>query len=581
MRERERARRLALCIFSAGVLSVSSIFSQTALSADQASYRPPITGKDFVVESNNPLASMSGAKILQNGGNAVDAAVAVAASLSVAEPALSNIFGGDAFIMIYSAKEKKITVVNATGWAPTGATPDYFLNKGGFNAPIDTVQVPGAFSGWMQALQRYGTKKPAEVFQPAVELCEKGVTVTPFYNMLISGAAEAMNAEAKAVFTKDGKPLPVGGIVYQPNLAKTFRDIGSTGSPAKAEAKYYKEYGQKIAAFSKSLGGLHTAADFADFKAEFVEPLSTNFNGLDIYACPPGCQGMVLIEALNILEPYDLKAMGQNSPAYINAITEALNLAFADRNKYCGDPRFVKIPIKGLTSKEYAAKLREQIKLGSCNASIEGGAFSPEKFDEKFKGNTTFFSIVDKDRNVVACTTSINGLFGSGLMAGDTGIILNNRMIYFWLDEGHPNVVAPRKRTFMTITPSIAVKDGAPYMTFGTPGSDVQEQTKLQILLNHELFGMNPQQAIEAPRFMTYSFPSADYPHDAQPGVLRPEGRIPEATCKALSDMGYKVKRFTDWSMSLGGAGMIVIDPKTGFLMGGVDPRREGYVLGW
>jgi len=576
-----RNARIALCVALIFLFTSMAAYGQAALSADQATYRPPITGRNYIVESNHPLATMAGQKILEAGGNAMDAAVAVASALTAAEPSLSNVFGGDAFVMLYSAKENKVTVMNASGWAPTGATFDYYFAKGGMGTGIDTFEIPGAFSGWMQIMQRYGTMKLSEVFAPAIELCENGVTVTPFNNMMLQSAVKKFNQEAKDIFTKDGLPLPIGSVVYQKNLAKTFKDVASAGSPVAAERKYYLEYGRKIADFSKGLGGLHTPADFADFQAEFVEPLTTNFKGIDVYACPPGCQGIVLIEALNILEPIDLKSLGHNSAKYLNYLMEALNLGFADRNKYIGDPRFVQIPIKGLTSKEYAAKLREQIKPGTVNKALVGGSFNPEKYNEPLLGNTTFFSIVDKDRNVVACTTSILDGFGSGLVAGDTGILLNNRMAYFWLDPDHPNVVAPRKRTFQTITPSIALKDGKPYMTFGTPGADVQEQTKLQLFFNAVLFGMNPQRAIEMPRIMSVAFPNASYPHTAQPGTIQVEGRLPVEVSKELASDGYTVKSLTDWSMSLGGAGMLIIDPETNSLWGGVDPRREGYVMGW
>ena len=243
------------------------------------------------------------------------------------------------------------------------------------------------------------------------------------------------------------------------------------------------------------------------------------------------------------------------------------------------------IPIKGLTSKAYADKLREQIKPGVMNPKVVGGALKPEEQFNEPSGqkheNTTFFSVVDGEGNVVACTNSIMGFLGSGLIAGETGILLNDRMIYFWLDADHPNVVAPRKRTFQTITPSIALKNGKPLVLFGTPGADVQEQTKLQILFNLTYFGMNPQQAVEAPRFRTMNLPDASYPHTPHPGLLMVESRVADPVLKSLSDMGYTVKKYPEWTIGVGGAGMIYIDPETGSRIGGVDPRREGYVLGW
>jgi gamma-glutamyltranspeptidase/glutathione hydrolase len=571
MRENKITRRGFLRNLVLTVLFCSAIgglgFAQTTLPAAEVSYRPPIMAKNYIVETNNPLATMS----------AIDAAVAVAASLSVAEPYLSNIFGGDAFIMIYTAKDKKVQVVNASGWAPTGATQEYFMAKGGMVGGIDSFEIPGAFSGWAQALNKFGTMPLSQVFKPAIDLCENGIAVSPFFTQQVVGGIKKFNKEAMNVFAPGGKAPAVGTIIYQPNLANTFRELGNAGYLG--EEVFYSKYGEKIAALSKSLGGLHTPADFAEFRAEIVDPLHTNYEGIDVYACPPGCQGMVLIQALNILEPYDIKALGHNTAAYINLLTEALNLGFADRDKYIGDPRFVDIPIKGLTSKEYAAEQRKRITLGSTNKVVNNTtAGEPSAYDN---GNTTFFSIVDKDRNVVACTTSILDGWGCGIMAGDTGIMLNNRMNYFWLDEDHPNVVAPRKRTFQTITPSIALKDGKPIYTFGTPGADVQEQTKLQIFFNALYFGMNPQRAIEVPRFRTDAFPAASYPHNAFNGQLRLESRIPASVQKELGAMGYDVQLFPDWTTGMGGAGMIYIDPKTNFMQGGVDPRREGYVIGW
>jgi gamma-glutamyltranspeptidase len=571
--KRMRSLTVALVVLVFLVTAVEYGSAQASLSDELKSYRPPITGKDYMVESNNPLASMAGFQILQQGGNAVDAAVAVAAALSVAEPYLSNILGGDAFIMIYLAKTNEVVVVNGTGWAPTGATKEFFIEQGGMQSSgILSVEIPGAFSGWMQALRKYGTMRPQKVFQPAIELCEKGVTVTPFFFNSTRGSISKFNDEAKAVLTRNGEALPVGEVVYQQNLANTLKQLGAAGW--RAEDMFYRgEFAKKIVAFSKQNGGLLTESDFAEFHAELMEPLKTNYEGYDVYACPPNCQGMVLIETLNILEPYDVKSLGHNTSEYINLLVEALNISFQDRNRYDGDPRFLDIPIEGLTSKAYAAERRKLIQQGKA---IPNG--KPEQFEN---GNTTFFSVVDKDRNVVACTTSLLSSYGSGLIAGDTGIFLNNRMNYFWVDANHANVVEPHKRTFQTITPSIAFKDGKPYMAFGTPGADVQEQTKMQIFFNVIYFGMNPQQAIEAPRFRTDSFPASSYPHNDYPGRIRTESRISEDVRKELEAMGYEISLYPDWTTGVGGAGMIVIDPKTNRLMGGVDPRREGYVLGW
>lgn len=544
-------------------------------------FRPPITGREAIVVSNQPLATVSGFKILEQGGNAIDAAVAVAASLSVVEPYLSNICGGDAFIIIYLAKENKVLVVNASGPAPQKATIDFYLNSKEGTIPssgILSVEIPGAFSGWVKALKNYGTMMPAQVFQPAIELAEKGFVLSPYNESQISSGMKKFNDKAKEVYAPKGTPLLLGELCVNKNFAETLKKLGDAGWGAE-DLFYRGEFAKKIVEFSEKEGGILAEKDFADFQAEIVDPLMVNYHGYEVYVSPPQCQGIVLMEALNILEPFDLKSLGHNSPEYLNLLIEALNLGFEDRNKYVGDPRFVPpIPLKGLLSKEYAAERRALIQPGKTLADKIPSVINPKDYEKD--GNTTFFAVVDKDRNVVACTTSILDSWGSGLMAGDTGIFLNNRMNYFWLDPEHPNALEPGKRTFQTITPSIALKDGKPFMAFGTPGADVQEQTKLQIFFNVVLFGMNPQAAIEAPRFQSFNLPSASLPHSASPGKVGIEGRMGEETAEALRKMGYEIDLYTPWKY-MGCAGMILINPENGNLLAGADPRREGYAIGW
>lgn len=559
------------------LLSVAS-FVNAQVGLEPETYRPPITAREHAVVSNHPLATASGFKILEQGGNAIDAAVAVAASLSIAEPYLSNMLGGDAFIIIYLADLDKVVVINGSGWAPKAYTVDYFLNLPDATIPdrgINSVTIPGAFSGWMQALQHYGTMMPAQVFEPAIELAEEGLVLSPYNAKEIKSGMKYFNDEAKKVYAPNGIPLAEGQLCINKDYADTLKKLGAVGW--EAEDLFYRgEFAKKIAKFSQKEGGAITEEDLNEFHAEIVEPLTVNYHGYDVYACPPNCQGIVLLEALNILEPFDLVSMGHNSPEYINIIVEALNLALDDRVRYLADPRFVDVPVKALLSEEYAAARRSLIQPGK---TLKDNIPATDARSEEF-GNTTFFAVVDKDRNVVACTTSIMSSWGSGLMVDDLGFFLNNRAIYFWLDPEAPNVIEPHKRTYQTISPSIALKDGKPFMAFGTPGADVQEQTKLQIFHNVVLFGMNPQAAVEAPRVQSYNFPAASMPHTASPGHLRIEGRIGEETAEALRKMGYDVKVLSPWAY-MGCAGMILIDPESGNILAGADPRREGYAMGW
>ena len=561
------------------MVGLSSVFGAT---------RPVVGGVDYMVTSGHPLSTLAGVKILMQGGNAIDAGTAIHAALNMVEPTMSGL-GGDAQIHIYNAKEKKLTTFNACGWAPRKATADFYISQGGMQGRgALSVQMPGAFAGWIMALNRYGTKTLGEVLQPAIEIGERGHPVS----VALAGNLSPQNTidlfkkypSTTKIWWRDGKPLKAGEIVFQRDLATTFRKLTaaeqanltkgrSAGLRAAHEFFYKGEIAKGIVDFLKPYGGLFEVDDFADFEAEELPPIMINYKGYEVYQVPPLSQGHVLLEALNVLEGYDLKAMGQNSTDYLHVVAEALKLGFADREAYLADPRFVQTPIKGMLSKEYARAQRARIDM---NKAMQWPI--PPGKAEQF-GNTTFFAVVDKDRNVYACTTSICAPWGSGMVVDGYGFFLNNRMIYFYLNPGHPDELKPRKRALQTINPAIAMKDGKPFMAWGTPGGDQQPQSMTQVFLNFVEFGMTIQDAIESPKIGTMAFPRSDFPHTATNELLV-ENRIPAKVIDGLKAKGHNVRVVGEWDIG-GNNQAIVIDPASGALLAGADPRREGYAIGW
>jgi len=347
---------------------------------------------------------------------------------------------------------------------------------------------------------------------------------------------------------------------------------------------YRGPFAKAFVDFSTSLGGLFSLADMNEFRATKANPLSTNYKGIDVYVCPPNSQGMVLLEALNIIENYDVKALGHNTAEYLDLIIQVLNLCLEDRNNFMGDPRFVPIPY-GMITKEYAKIRKNDIKPGKSMPDKIPYA-DPGKYAQFYTGqkggDTTFMAIADAMGNVVACTTSVCQIFGSKLFLPGYGVMLNDRMTYFLLDEDSPNHLLPRKRTMQTITPSIALKNGAPYLAWGTPGADLQEQMKFQVFLNIVEWGMNAQKAVEQPRLQTLH----PTPLMVTPGflaaarTLHVEARIPVDVRNKLAKMGYLI-RLVDWNMLGGLMGLIKIDPVTGWKETGADPRGNNTAIAW
>ena len=520
--------------------------------------RSPVLSTNGMVATSQPLASAAALRILQDGGNAVDAAIAAAAVLNVVEPMMTGI-GGDMFALIYMREDGKPVGLNGSGWAGSKATLDAFKARKLDHVPgagILSVSVPGAVAGWYKLHQKYGKLSMARILAPAIEYAEKGFPVSDIIATQWEAAEGTLRQTPDAArnFLLDGHAPHHGEIFRLPELAHSLTLIAEGGR----DVFYKGEIAKKIVEFSDRNNGLLPFADFADFDAQWVEPVSTNYRGYDVYELGAQTQGIIDLQMMTVLEGYDLKTLGHNSPEYLHLLIEAKKLAFADRDASIADPDKVRVPVSRLISKEYAAGRRNLIDRNHAMPSPKPGI--PEN------GDTVYLTVVDKDRNAVSFINSLFAGFGSGLVAGDTGIVLHSRGSLFVLDPKHPNVVAPRKLPFHTLIPAMVLKSGKPIFSFGVMGGDMQPQGHVQVILNMIDFGMDVQEAGESPRFRHGN------------GVVALESAFTAAARAGLIQKGHSLSGGTDlW----GGYQGIRIDPTTGVLMGGSDPRKDGLAIGW
>ncbi|MEK6289003.1 MAG: gamma-glutamyltransferase [Acidobacteriota bacterium] len=523
--------------------------------------RSIVRAEHGMVASSQPLASQVGLDVLKRGGNAVDAAIAMAAVLNVTEPMMTGV-GGDMFALVYWAKTGELKGLNASGRAPRALNLDYFAKKGIRTMPdsgMEPITVPGAFDGWVTLLEKYGTVKLTELLLPAIEYAENGFPV------MGKAAADWADSVAKLKRTPasssnylvDGRAPRAGEIFRQKNLARTFRTLARGGR----DAFYKGEIARAIVDYCQKNGGFLSMQDFAEHKSEWVEPISTDYRGYKVYECPPNGQGLTALLTLNILEGFDLSSMSTRPDLYYHTLIEATKLAFADRGKYIADPAFAKVPVAELLSKEYAAGRRALIKPDRVIETPEPGVVINHN-------DTVYFTVVDKDRNAVSFINSLFESFGSGIVAGDTGIVLHDRGSGFSLDPNHVNRLEPGKRPFHTIIPSMVFKDGKLLMSFGVMGGAIQPQGHVQVLTNLIDMGMNLQQAIEAPRFRYMSGKRVLF-----------EDAMTEPIIRSLIERGHQ--RATQAGASMGGGQAIMIDPLSGTLMGASDPRKDGMALGY
>lgn len=529
------------------------------------SRRSAVMSNRGIVTTSQPLAAQAGVSMLLQGGNAIDAAIATVAALNVVEP-MSTGLGGDTFALVYLSKSQELKALNASGRAPYSASLEALRSLGYKEMPktgIHTVTIPGALDGWCSLLDKYGTMSLAQVLAPAIELAEHGFPVTEVIGYTWKKSISALQSTAATNVTQTYRlakmaPEP-GETVVQSDLARTFKKIAEVGS----DVFYRGEIAEAIVACSQRKGGLITMRDLNDHTSTWVTPISTNYRGYDIYECPPNSQGLVTLLALNILEGYDIRSLGHNSPDYLHLVIEAIKLAFAEADRYVADPDFIYVPLKSLLSKHHAERRRHLIDTNRARQPAAENNLNIE-------GDTVYLAATDKDGNSVSLISSLYHPFGSGIVVDGTGICLQNRGSLFSLEVGHPNCIEPHKRPYHTIIPAMALKNNNLYLTFGVMGGFMQPQGHVQVLLNIIDFNMGVQTALDAPRFRYIQGNECAF----EPGISR-------AVLQELVNRGHRVADLDEpYSQEFGGGQVIMIHPSAGSLMAGSDPRKDGCAIG-
>jgi gamma-glutamyltranspeptidase/glutathione hydrolase len=581
---------------------------------DKRSFRPTIMGTHGMVTTGHYLSTLVGVQVLQAGGNAIDAGVAAAIAGCVLQSDMVS-FGGMASIHIYRADLNESFTIAGVGHWPALASLEYFRDHCDGHVPKDVRNgvVPGAPDAYLTALERFGTWSFGRASQRAIELAEDGFPMYPFRHYREREYAEiiARFPSTRDVIWPSGQPVPVGQILRQQDLAWTLQYMAdaesSRSSGATREARvrglreardafYQGEIAERIDRFYAAEGGFLRKSDLRGFRVAVDPPVTGSWRGFELRTCPFWSKGPMLIQLLNLLEGDDLAALGHNSPAYIHLVAEALKLAFSDRHTYYGDPRLTEIPADGLLSKEYAQARRGLIDperawaempppgdpwTGAATrqpaAVLSGGVGGTNGRANEI--DTSHLSVIDRRGNVFGVTFSDSFIYGP--LTPGTGLTVSTRGTQAWVDPSHPNRVEPGRRPVVTGNPAMVFKDGRPILTLGSPGSDVQIQAMLQVLLNILAFGMEVQEAIEAPRFATYSHPESFEPHTYLPGLLKIEARVPADTMAQLESLGHVVTPWQAWQWQAGGVGVVAVDPGTGVLAGGAETRRESYALGW
>lgn len=569
-------------------------------------HRPTVMGQTHMVAAGHYLAAAAGFRILEAGGNAVDAGVAAGICINVLQSDMTN-FGGVAPIILYLAESREVVTISGLGRWPKKASVAFFKEHCGGDIPSGVLRsvTPAAAGAWLLALERFGTLPFSEVVAPALELAGRGFPMHQFlHDNLVTNRDDVARFPLNArIFLPGGVPPPVGQIVRQPELANTFRRLiaveaksgpREAGLRAAREFFYKGDIARAMAEFSRSQGGLMEYDDIANFSVRLEAPVKTTYRGYEVYSCGPWCQGPTLPEALNILEGYDLKALGHNTAEYLHLVVSALDAAFADRHAYVADPDFVRVPVEGLLSKEYAAAWRQRISDRAWREMPTPG--DPWKYQRAPQAataapvgahalrvapelDTSYACAIDRWGNGFSATPS-DGVTETPLIP-ELGIIMSSRGAQSWVDEQHPARIEGGKRPRLTPSPHLVLKDDQLELVIGTPGADAQPQAMAQVLLNMFEFDMDPQQAIEQPRVVSYNYPGSGHPHAYHPGTMRAEARIPAEVCDRLRAMGHTVERWPEWIGTAGAPCVVRVDREKGILMGGGDPRRMSYVVGW
>jgi gamma-glutamyltranspeptidase/glutathione hydrolase len=587
-------------------MSLDSVQSQRASSPASAPSMVQVMGRRFMVSAGHPLAAQAAARILEAGGNAVDAGVAAGFMLGVVHPDMVS-FAGVAPVLVHLGATGETYEVSGVGPYPRKATADFFRSRCGGQIPVGVLRtvVPAAPDSWCVALERWGTVSFADAVAPALECAERGFPLSMFSASMIAANAARYRQFPTSVaqYLPGGAPAAPGDLFVQAELAETIklmiegerraRRRGRGRAIRAARDVFYKgEIAQRIAAFHRQEGGLLEVEDLAEFHAEVAPALMGSFRDYQVATCGFWCQGPVLLQMLNLIEPIDFAALGHNSPRALHLLVESVKLAFADREAHYGDPLHVKVPAEGLLSKAYAEARRALIREdgawpemppagdpGTLSAVRHvNGAAMPVAATAPRALDTAYVCVVDEQGNGFSATPSDPSV-DSPVVPG-VGCVVSPRGSQGWLVPGHPSEVAPGKRPRLTPAPSMAFRGGRLFMPFGTPGGDVQQQAMVQVFLNITAHGMLPQQAVEAPRVATRSFPDSFWPHAYYPGQLDVESSIPAETRAALASLGHVVAEQPERDWRSGAVCAIVVRPD-GTLMAGADPRRGAHAVGW
>jgi gamma-glutamyltranspeptidase/glutathione hydrolase len=521
--------------------------------------RPLVMGPKYAITADHPLAVRAGAAVLEAGGNAIDAAVAANLVMAVVRPHMCGL-GGDLFALVYQADTGKVDALNASGRSPYNADPFLYRNRGLDTIPetdILGVTVPGAMDGWQALLDRYGTRSLRDLCPWAVEYAQNGFPMYPELWNAIYERGLLFSEEAARVLTPGNKIPEIGQRLRQPELAESIQMLADNGP----DVFYNGPLGQAFVAFSNQQSGLFTMQDLIDHQHDVVEPIRTSYRGYNILTLPPNSQGMALLMQTNILENFGLTDMTYGSGELIDLMVSAKRLAFMDRDRYVCDPAFNPAPLDKLLSKEYGAELADQLKQNHPAAYTGPG-------HTRGGEDTVYLAVVDQYGNAVSLIQSLFEYFGSCLMVPGTGMLLHNRGRGFTLDRDHPNCLAPHKRPYHTLHCAMVLEDSKPYLVLGSPGADGQTQTVTQLVTSVIDFGLDPQQAVDAPRW-----------RDNPDGSLMIEGRFGEETASYLKSRGMDIQMLPDWDGVMGSAQIIRADRESGVLAAGADPRRQAYAL--
>ncbi len=557
------------CCLAGGVAAAP----ERSLPAAGGAGRSVVMGTHGMVAASHPLAAQIGLEVLKSGGNAVDAAIAVDAALGLMEPMSCGI-GGDLYAQVWDAKTGRLYGLNASGRAPGKAMRKWFADKGYTEIPGRGPlcwSVPGCVDGWAELHGRFGKAPWPSLLEPTIRYAEEGFPVTEVIALGWKGAERRLSEtpDAARTYLIDGRAPRAGEVFKNPSLARSYRLIASGGR----DAFYKGPLAEEIVAYSDRVGGLFARSDFANHTSTWVEPVKTNYRGVDVWEIPPPGQGIAVLQMLNVLKGYDLKKSGPRSPEFWHLLVEAKKLAYADRARYYADPAFARVPTAELISEPYAEARRRLVDPARALTDVAPG-------DPKLgKGDTIYLCVVDKDRNCVSLIQSNYASFGSGLVPGKLGFVLQNRGESFALDDKHPNRLEPGKRPFHTIIPALATRGGKPWFVFGVMGGDMQPQGQVQVLVNLIDLGMNVQQAGEAPRIEHVgSATPTGRPGKPGGGTVRAEPGIPEEVVAGLRKLGHDVTRVR---YNGGGYQGILIDPETGVLQGGSEARKDGCAVAY